>query len=242
LDIQILKEKLKELKSADKDYKVFGSGKHRYLSYPVSVEEIENFETKFNLSIPQNFRKFLIEIGCGAGPCYGIFSLKEVIDELYIIKDIKAEANIDIKLDKPFPFNNSTVEDLQCKHESDDKFHSVENTYPANGSFSIIHRGCSFYSAIITKGELLGHVWNIDYFVGYEGNWYPPTFHSIVTVSRKSLCQEKSILWLPKLDKDEIVITSKPFENWYEDWLDNGILALQQLKKLNSRWFFNKWN
>src|SRR5690349_2207322 len=66
---------LGELDRRDRRHRVFGSGSHQYRlnpSLPVAV--IEAFEERHGVSLPEDYRHFLAEIGDGgAGPYYGVF-------------------------------------------------------------------------------------------------------------------------------------------------------------------------
>ena len=78
--IEELKAQLNQARLVDKDLKEFGANKHKYFwNSPASLEEVEQFEKKIGVSLPEEYRNFIIKAGNGgAGPFYGLFSLKEI--------------------------------------------------------------------------------------------------------------------------------------------------------------------
>lgn len=70
-------DRLDFLRRADPGFTRFGSAKHRYLlNQPLTQSEVTAFEARYGLSLPEDYRSFLLEVGDGgAGPFYGIFLL-----------------------------------------------------------------------------------------------------------------------------------------------------------------------
>ena len=65
---------LDELDRRDPRREVFGSGSHDYkLNPPLPVSVIEAFEGRHGVSLPEDYRLFITEVGDGgAGPYYGL--------------------------------------------------------------------------------------------------------------------------------------------------------------------------
>src|SRR5687767_14245206 len=65
---------LGELDRRDRHRRVFGAGAHQYkLNSPLLVSVVEAFEERHGVSLPQDYRCFITEIGNGgAGPYYGV--------------------------------------------------------------------------------------------------------------------------------------------------------------------------
>jgi len=76
---------LKEIKSLDKDFEIFGSSSHRYnFNPPLEEKRIREFEDYYEIELPKEYRAFIKKIGNGgAGPYYGISNLKKSIAEYY---------------------------------------------------------------------------------------------------------------------------------------------------------------
>src|SRR6516162_3039220 len=67
-------QRLTELDRKDRRRQVFGAASHQYkLNPPLPVSSIEAFEERHGVSMPEDYRRFITEIGNGgAGPCYGV--------------------------------------------------------------------------------------------------------------------------------------------------------------------------
>jgi len=64
--IERIKNKLTQAKRKDPKLKVFGAARHQYvLSKPVSNTEVKNFEEKYNLQLPEDYKCFVTHIGNG---------------------------------------------------------------------------------------------------------------------------------------------------------------------------------
>ena len=59
---------------------IFGARKHEFVLNPcLSDREVTDFENTHGLSLPHDYRSFLISVGNGgAGPAYGVFKLGEM--------------------------------------------------------------------------------------------------------------------------------------------------------------------
>lgn len=220
MELKIVKEKLQELKMRDKNFIVFGSRKHLYKNNPVSYAEIERFENNYNFTLPEGFRTFLIEIGYGAGPYYGIRNLNEIseyIENWFMVdyfdspiqwlswvfgkrqnnpfsKDRKQ------KPEKPFPLKQEHIDKIneqfiknEIKFENDFR---KTMPFPCEGIIQICHPGCHFETVLVTSGELRGSVWNVE-------------------------CDGKHSSWIPaEFKKNPKTFENINFEVWYEDWLN----------------------
>lgn len=69
---------LKEASKIDKDFQVFCSGSHKYkLNECASGEDVAKFEKRYNITLPDDYKIFLTQMGNGgAGPYYGMYPLK----------------------------------------------------------------------------------------------------------------------------------------------------------------------
>ena len=79
MEIKIINEKLEKLIKLDKDFSIFGSSSHEYIINPkLTEEEIQNFEEKNQITLPDEYREYLKNIGNGgAGPFYGLLELED---------------------------------------------------------------------------------------------------------------------------------------------------------------------
>jgi len=101
--IQRIKEKFAQAKEVDREFKVFGASHHKYqLGRTVTEAEVSDFETRYNISLPECYRAFITEFaGISAvepikdkdeyipAPNYGLFSFDRIFDEVEGIYDYK---------------------------------------------------------------------------------------------------------------------------------------------------------
>jgi len=199
--IERIKVKLRLAKNTDTFFEVFGASSHKYiLNSPMDIQEINDFERTYNLTLPDTYKTFLSEIGnggleyknsvvgnSGAGPDYGIFKLGH---PFHFIVDI----SLGYLENEPF-FNENTTEKEWNKiyDEMDDNIsdedYDKEVAKAYSGILNIGFSGCSGYLGIILNGK------NKDRIVHtYDEIEYCPHF------------------------SDEI-----NFLDWYENWLDEVI-------------------
>lgn len=131
---------LRELRTLDPHFRVFGSASHRYLLGPVlSEQDLAAFESANGIQLPAEYREFLATVGNGgAGPFYGL----EPLD------------SFGRDLSRPFPFTESTervsAEELDAFGDRDD--------YP--GILEFCHQGCAIYAYLIVNGPTYGTIWD----------------------------------------------------------------------------------
>lgn len=148
---------LGRLRTADPDFRVFGSKQHRYqLGPPLSEQELAAFESAHGVRLPQDYRHFLSVIGNGgAGPFYGLQPLGAYRRDL----------------SRPFPFvvATDTLPEEELDQLSDD-----DGVYP--GILEICHQGCAIYAYLVVNGPTYGTIWDgrEDYYpTGLTfGVWY----------------------------------------------------------------------
>ncbi len=133
-----IKKKLKDLQKKDIDFNTFGSEMHLYeLNPTISEKEIVQFEKKYKVELPQDYRNFLMKVGNGgAGPAYGLLSLQEAYEnnEWYTMENI----------DKPFPSEPYEEYSEQVNYN--------------NGILMLNHLGCGTFSLLIVTGNFKGKV------------------------------------------------------------------------------------
>jgi len=76
--IEIIKEKLNELKNIDKRFSIFGSSRHKYeLNRTLSEEEINQIETDNQITLSDDYKEILKNLGNGGSGCgYGLEKLE----------------------------------------------------------------------------------------------------------------------------------------------------------------------
>ncbi|WP_435624902.1 SMI1/KNR4 family protein [Flagellimonas sp.] len=204
-----IKTKLIQAKQIDSDFKVFGSGGHKYiLGKPAASRQIEEFEAKYAICLPKCYKTFIGEIGNGgegyrnsaAGPFYGIFPLGEGVEELlysspqkYLGKSciLRPEINQNVWGELTKKLRNEGISD---------KEYSAEINKLYSGVLPIGSQGCAFLHGIVLNGPYQGRMVNLSMDLG-----------------------------MPRFAKDF------SFLDWYERWLDELIDG--SLFKNPSSWF-----
>lgn len=173
---------------------------------PAEEAEVVAFEKEFNITLPEDYRAFILEIGNGSHsehrigiPWYGLYSLQQ----------------IQARLDEPFDgFLSETF--LYTEYFEDDFVDScvLTPTPPLNGTMRLTNHGCATFSFLVINGEERGNMW-------YGDSWFacPFVFHK----GRARKFQDRNY---PPHD----VAAGLPratFTQWYESWLDHVIELLQ---------------
>ena len=207
--LERVKDKFNKLKNIDKDYKIFGSEYHKYTFAPVLSEaEVLAFENEHNLTLPDDYKSFLMEIGNGgAGPFYGLLSLEDNEDQFTnLYSDFEFTREKPCLLEKYDEYdekieNAETDEEEQVLWDLKDSLIEKEYMNAVKGITFLCHEGCGMFNVLILKGKDAGTVW-----------WF--NFSDQVGV-------------VPVLYKEKQV----NFLDWYEMWLDESLDYLKNGKK-----------
>ena len=164
-EIKELKALLRRMQQEDPDFLVFEASQHHYLLGPTLTEaELQAFEHKQGVRLPEDYRFFLAEAGnggigpasplfmgqSGAGPFYGLLTLDEAAQ--------------DCTLNQPFPFTETTEALAKEAIEAvidPDKFPGVP------GALALCHHGSGLVCFLVVNGPAYGTIWE-----GRE-NFYP---------------------------------------------------------------------
>ena len=175
-----IKSKLLKLESLDSSYSLFGSEAHCYQLNPICAEqEVRDFESRFDIALPNGYRHFLLELGNGgAGPYYGVEKLQ---DSLFIDLDAKREDEL-LDPSKPFMLTdrwNMSSPDAELESEAFDRYEAVYfDDKWVNGVLNICNFGCGVSLNLVVNGPEAGNIWVDDR--GNDGGIYPvPYFQQI---------------------------------------------------------------
>jgi hypothetical protein len=72
-------EKLDTLKRLDRRRAVFGADTHKYRSTCITPSALSALEHDMQLRLPGEYRNWLLYVGCGAGPYYGLYPPERVL-------------------------------------------------------------------------------------------------------------------------------------------------------------------
>lgn len=112
---------------------------------PIPVDEIEAFERTYRISLPDDYRRFLLEIGDGApGPGEGILPFRHgVIEEAVGV---------------PFPGRNTGDDEADDEHNAEIDIVDWHNGVLPIAEFD--ENGVSYY--VVVHGEERGRIWEVD--------------------------------------------------------------------------------
>src|SRR4051794_25756013 len=114
-----IRDALGSLRASPRPLHVFGIEVHRFRTHPpLSEVAVRNFKQVHRITLPAEYRGFLIHIGNGgAGPYYGLFKLGEM-DDGGGHKPWKENGGFIGTLSKPFP-HTGPWNDLSGQPEDD---------------------------------------------------------------------------------------------------------------------------
>jgi hypothetical protein len=181
-------QRLDELRRRDPERNLFGANGHGYkLRPPLPVSEIESVEKRYSVSLPDDYKNFITQIGNGgAGPYYGLFPFGQHDNSDHFCK--WEDGGMVGDLSRPFPHATewnlpdsfwqklpNPPPDISLQEE--DKLmeawdRELEHHYwkPAimNGAIPICHLGCALRQWLVVNGDQRGFVWN-DFRADYRG-------------------------------------------------------------------------
>lgn len=202
--IKQVKEKIEYLRTQDINFEIDGARDHKYqFGSIVPSSQIQEFEVENNLTLPDHYRKFLLEIGNGGpGPSYGLRKI-----DFRTPTDFRLAGDPLIDFSKKFPYqskwNETWIDDVDWENgeKPDDLLHQKYwSTEHIHGAFPICHYGHGDCFLLIVKGEQAGKIW-FDARGSYGG----------ITPE---------------------IIAGRPvsFSTWYSQWLDQSIRHLKNQK------------
>ncbi len=204
-------ERFAILAQRDQKRRVFGANGHGYkLNPPLPLAVIEAFEVRHGVSLREDYRRFLIEIGNGgAGPYYGVLPFGKDDDDRDwdgggLVGDPSKPFLHTSAWNLPESFwdgepdwsPDTPIEEQDRLMEAWDRELEAHYWNPAimNGAIPVCHRGCALRQWLVIQGDQRGFVWN-DSRVDNAGI-------------------------APVLDESGQPVT---FADWYMGWLDNSM-------------------
>lgn len=205
-----IKDKLRKLRLLDKKFEIFGASSHEYkFNQPIPIEELNQFEEKYKIELPKDYKAFISEIGNGgAGPYYGIhplqrdlgrFNPENKFELLELEFPHKESWNWTDKIFSKFDELRESEDDVLTEFFDRiywEQYCKDELTY---GSIYITEYGCALRFLLIITGDEKGNIW-FDQRVDQNGI--------------NPVKSEKG----NKLD----------FSDWYVEWLDKSITEMKE--------------
>jgi hypothetical protein len=175
-----INEKLAILRDAPKNGQIFGAETHCFVVNPTVKEvHIREFETEHRVTLPDEYRTFLMRVGNGgAGPYYGLFPLGKMDSSFDLKRWREGDGFVGI-LSQPFPLVQAW-NDLTDQPQEDDVLAGSPSTETefdrqikiweskywdtsrVNGAIPICHMGCAYRQWLIVTGPERGNIWCDD--------------------------------------------------------------------------------
>lgn len=176
---------LDDLRQKDPQRRLFGANGHEYkLNPPLSAPVLEAFEEQHSVSLPADYKTFLLEIGNGgAGPFYGVLPFGQdddghrwesgglVGDPGQPFRNVAAwNLSESFWKNQPDPPPGTPLEEEDRLNEAWDR--ELEQHYwkreIMNGAVPICHLGCALRQWLVVAGDQRGLVWN-DFRADFRG-------------------------------------------------------------------------
>lgn len=129
-------------------HEIFGANVHGYRSRPLAGEQVRLLEAAMGVGLPAAFRSFVLRIGAGAGPDYGIYDFERLL------------SGSGPECFRPFPEGDEGL-----FYADDDDHNGL-----LDGYLPIIETGCGGYVGLVTSGLRRGHVVRFD--TNPRGEWF----------------------------------------------------------------------
>lgn len=201
--LEAIRIKLARLKELDSSYSGFGSESHKnILNKRLTQSDIEQYQTKYNIILPEEYAQFLMHIGNGgAGPCYGLLPLEENENSINISEVFPYQFESPLYLEGKYDEFYERMDECESLDEEDavceelNEIKDREYLDSLKGFIDLNHEGCAMYNILIVNGKDHGCVWFFD---------FSDDFGTVPLINPES---------------------SKPmrFLDWYELWLDEQI-------------------
>jgi SMI1 / KNR4 family (SUKH-1) len=158
---QIL-SKVNNLKIKDPFFLVFGASSHQYNFNPIkSDEELQQFEGRFNIQLPEEYRSFLKIVGNGGGGPY--YCVEPLENSLFLSLDYPDTKFIN---NPSLSFSFTDAWNMNLGDSDEDGFEDREKGYFdtkwSDGLLRISNFGCGISMNLVVNGEEYGNIWVDD--------------------------------------------------------------------------------
>ena len=201
-----LAKTLETLSRHDRERQIFGADMHKYESTRPTLSEVERLEEQIGTRLPREYRAWLLEVGYGAGPYYGLFSPCQIEAELRYHEAVGSNGDV---IDAA-GITPSHIAHYQEKVRSAGSYFGLAITADSfRGAIPIGHQGCNGYSHLIVAGpqqgtvfgeccDLIGDPWTA------AAAFWPDSFSPDLPARRQPLS----------------------FLQWIEDWLGASMASI----------------
>jgi hypothetical protein len=198
-------EKLDTLKRLDRRQTVFGAGSHKYRSICVTPTALSALEYDMQVKLPDEYRNWLLNVGYGAGPYYGLYPPERVLARFrsYVSGtggEVASPASITARQVDRYLEQVRTAGSYVGIRITADTF---------DGAVPIGEQGCSGETFLVVSGPLAGTVF------GESGDLIDEPWTAAAAFWPDSFVRDPYSLPHPL-----------SFLNWMESWIDVSIAEL----------------
>lgn len=213
-------DRFRELALLDTSRRIFGARStvpgwgHGYEPHPVASEDLAAFESWSGGQLPADYRRYLLTVGFGPGPYYGLMSFKQVNDELKIISEDNAEEfGTSGRPGDPFTLDAELTAAMASNANADTRIAGPRS--PA-GFMPICSQGCEFLTVMVTSGPHAGRVFTATAFATVGSTWVPAGRPpGVVEYRQPNRTLPGFPLW-------------PTFSQWVDGWLDQCFADLRR--------------
>jgi hypothetical protein len=197
-----IRKKLDELNRLDTKRSIFDASRHQYnLNPPLAPERVVEIEQAIGISLPEQYRKFVIEFANGgAGPDHGIHPLERVVNPKLVSRKVLES------IARPFP----VPRDVDAMRELG---------WLPPGTLEVAEIGCGGAYHLVLSGADRGYVWVVN----PDGDWSPE-------LSDESHLQGDTIESYLDAAINSPNALKLEFIDWYVKWLDDSLRQVKSQK------------
>ncbi|WP_246310957.1 SMI1/KNR4 family protein [Paenibacillus xylanilyticus] len=192
-----IKSKLNQAMHKDADFSLFGASSHQYrVREKLKAKELADWESLNQVTLPDSFAQFLMEVGNGgAGPYYGVYSLEKATTyterEVLLAKSILHPGMAKEEW-------NHLIEPLTKDEDISDEEYDEARNKVLGGMLCIGTQGCEYDMYLVLEGKYRGRIvytsdfhpdhpfffvyedsfldwyerWLDEIILDYEGSWF----------------------------------------------------------------------
>lgn len=215
--IERLQSKLALLRSQDQKLALFGAGPpfgHGYRVNRVRAEQLAAKETALGIVLPQEYKNWLLAVGTGARPDYGLFGVEKLLPAPDA-NSVGAGGDVETVAD----ITPAHIAALRGKWTSNPNNASLTISINSDRHLLIVSEsGCGAYTCLATHGPMRGKI-----FALVSELTQPQTALSAV--------MPEGVFSWPGGIAGQGELTVDPskhfgFYDWYENWLDRALAGV----------------
>lgn len=211
--------RISQLSTLDAARRIFGARSpvkgwgHEYLAHPVGAQELEAFELWCGCTLPPAYRHYILEVGLGPGPYYGLMPFEKIRRELAnIYQDYAEELGTTGTPGSPFALEEELV---GLKARGPEGVRAFTAPRSPGGFIPISDQGCEFLTVMVTTGPLAGSVFTTTEFATAASEWHPATRPpGIASFPPQATVPRDFPAW-------------PDFTQWVDGWLDQSFYDLR---------------